>query len=281
MTLHNEVEVLKSRLKALENQLYNLTRNGILKSEQKDGITNTQQNPKSGVYNAQIASYGSVNDCQILYPLGYYAVAPKDAQCIVFNIAGQSEKKLAIPFDSFTRFTGLQSYDVKFGNQRIKNFISFESDGSVNIETPKGNLNIKVLEGNADITINGNLTSNISGNINTTATGNITTDTDSTYTVNAQSNVAINSDTQVQMTANGATLTLTNSSLVSSVPIQAPSIEILGTGNLTMNGGAITGNSDMTTSGGKSFNAHMHTPGTYQVNHDGVRPVTGESGTLV
>lgn len=243
----------------LINKLKNTIRYVVLKTDQQDKTTN-----KKVFYNAQVSSYGGVNEAHIMYPYGFYAVAPQNSQGVSFDLAGQPENKIVVPFDITTQFSGLKPTEVQIGNQKIKNYISFLADGSINIETPKGNFNVRVLEGDAAI--------NITGTSSTTVSGNISQTTQGIYNATSSGNATIDSGTQVQVIAGAATLTLTPSALVSSVPITAPS--------MTITGGTISGMSDMITSAGKSFNSHTHTPGSYQVNHGIVIPVTGASGTL-
>jgi phage gp45-like len=230
----------------LINKLRNLLRFSVSTTDQQDKSTNGK-----AFYNTQIKSYDGLNETQVYYPYGFYAVAPQGSQFITLNIAGQAENKVSLPFDFTTQFTGLKAGEALMGNQRLKSFVSFLNDGSVNIETPKGDLNVKIIQGDANVTVSGNTNIETSGTLDVKASGNAT----------------LESGAQVQIKVGGATLTLTAASLVSSVPITAPSISV--SGGLTVGTDA--------TIGGKSFNAHTHTPGSYQAGGDAV---TGDSGTM-
>lgn len=243
----------------------------------------------------QINAFNNIREAEAIYPYGYFGVAPKNCQGIVFNALGSEDNQCVIAYDAFTRITGLQVGEVATGNQIHQNFIKFTNDGTIHIYNTKyGDLNIQIPNGNQIVNIDknstiiiggnvtqditGNVTNTIGGNLNDTVTGTITfTATGSVAVQSSSGNVTIQGSTEVQLAVGGATLTLTAGTLVSSVPISAPGITMTGAGNAVMNGGSITGVGDMTTQAGKSFNNHVHASGSYEAGGDSV---TGTSGTL-
>lgn len=228
---------------------------------------------------AQILAFNNVREAEVVYPYGYFAVAPKDSQGVVFNALGSEDNQCVIAYDVRNRIAGLQVGETAAGNQIHQNFIKFTNDGTIHIYNTKyGDLNIKIPNGNQIININKNSTTTIGGNLADNVTGTIAFTANGNVTVQSSGgNVTIESASQIQLIVGGATLTLTAGALVSSVPISAPGIEMTDGGNATMNGGNVSGVGDMTTQAGKSFNSHTHSPGSYEAGGD---PVTGTSGTL-
>jgi hypothetical protein len=257
----------------LINKLFNLTKRAVQISEQQDSTTNGKK-----WYNTKIKAYGSIYETQVYYPYGYYANAPNGSQHYAISTAAQSENNMAFPYDNQTQFTGLKPGEVMMGHQRLKSFIKFLNDGSINLETPKGNLNIKVLQGNAEINISGDETTTISGNLTKNITGAVDIASQGNFEVKSSELLILDGATKVEIISGTGVLTLTSSGLVSNVPISAPEINVTGGGGIAMSGGTVSGAADYTTQAGKSFNNHTHSPGTFEAGGD---PVTGISGTLV
>lgn len=245
---------------------------GKLRNWARNSTLTTAQQDNKRFYTAQVTSNKMTMTTQIVYPYGYYAVAPQGAQGITFQIMGQPENLVTIPYDAFTRFSGLQTYEVGLGNQFHRNWITFLNDGSINLITPTGNVTVSAPQGKLEVTVKGDVDI-------TATTGNISVKSDAgTVTIDAQNAIMISSTSApVTLQSGAATLELSASGLVSSVPISAPGMTMTGGGNVTMAGGAITGASDVTTSGGVSLASHTHSAGGYDAPSGG-GPVTGDSG---
>jgi len=233
-------------------------------------LTSNQKDNKV-FYTSQIKSNDAISISQVIYPYGMYAVAPKGSQGVTFNLSGQSENQVTLPYDAFTRFSGLQPTEVMIGNQVQKSFIKFKDKGDISIANKSGDLTVDILKGSKTETLGEDCKISIGGKYSVVAK--------EALDIKSSSNtVSIEAAVSITLTVGSATLTLTPAGIVSSVPITAPGIAIAGAGGLSMGGGDISGNTNMTTAAGKSFNSHAHTSGSYAVSHDGVRPVTGDSG---
>lgn len=181
------------------------------------------------------------------YPYGFSANAPVDtSQVLTFNINDSNANVAGIPVNQKLRFKNLQSGEVKTGNFVTTSNTYYQSSGDITI-TSVGNLFENIAQ-DITITASGKMTSNITGNVE----------------VNSQGEVKITSPSKITLQVGGATVVLTSSLLMSSVPIQAPSYSGSGggvanmTSGINMSGQNITSVGSLTTTGGINLSTHRH-----------------------
>ncbi|MBK2125117.1 hypothetical protein [Fangia hongkongensis] len=226
-------------LSVLINKLRQIVKNSILIGDQKDNDV---------FYSASIQSFNNLTVSQIYYPYGYYAVAPKNSQGVTFSILSQEDNQVTFPYDAFTRFSGLQAGEIMLGHQIKRSYLKFTNDANIELKTPTGNMLLNVDSGTATINVN----------------SSISVTTQSTVNVNSTGKITIQSDGDIELNSNGATLILSSSSLVSSVPISAPSFTGSGGGAAVMTAGINMSSQNITnagdiTAGGVNLTTHKHT----------------------
>jgi len=127
----------------------------------------------------QIMTLGAASDAIVLQPYGLTS-RPPEAGCLglVFNIQGQQQNKIFIPFAPRLRKKGLKAGEVVFENMLAHSFFKLNAAGGLEINIPGDisetfkNITIKGL--NATTTLNAlnlNVTTvNLVGNLNITGT---------------------------------------------------------------------------------------------------------------
>lgn len=168
----------------------------------------------------QIQYMDKVADAMILLPYGFPArPIPDETLCLVFNIQGQEQNRIAVPLSSTNRLKGFKDGEVGMHNEALGTFIKMDEEGNLRIEVPN-----EILQNSQNVTITA-ADVNIEFN-DLTLTGN-----DSTLTVN---DVTITGN---EVTLNCDTFTINCDTLFKVV---APDIELIGdvatTGTLDNNG---------------------------------------------
>lgn len=105
---------------------------------------------------AQIKYFSKVAKCEMISPYGLFVNAPIDSHLIVWNFNGNEENKGGMAYLHADRYKNLKPGEVQVGNPFHGNYVKFDNDGNVLINTFS------------------NMTLNSSKNINATATQNIT-----------------------------------------------------------------------------------------------------------
>jgi phage gp45-like len=113
----------------------------------------------SGDYsNAQITYYGKTTYSQTLYPYGISANAPSNTLGLSFNLSGQEENLMVIPYAAKERFKNLKSGEVVFGSPAIGSYVKFLANGDIEISSK--NKVIITAASDINITTTGNLNIN-------------------------------------------------------------------------------------------------------------------------
>lgn len=76
-------------------------------------------------------------------PYGLTARPPNDTLCLVINIGGQEENRIAIPLGTTKRKRGLKPGETVLENQITESFLYLREDGTLEVEIPE-NLETRV-----------------------------------------------------------------------------------------------------------------------------------------
>lgn len=117
----------------------------------------------------QVVSMGAAFNVEVLSPYGISTNAPKDSLILLFNLNGQQDNIIGIPYHPKKRFNNLKQGEIAVGNYLTKAKIYFKENGDIEIES-KNDLNIKT-SGKTTIDSTGDITINSSGKIEMTSTG--------------------------------------------------------------------------------------------------------------
>tara|TARA_R110000772_G_scaffold251311_1_gene366279 strand:+ start:353 stop:796 length:444 start_codon:yes stop_codon:yes gene_type:complete len=104
----------------------------------------TTQTQSDSTFNptVKVSSFSNVTDSEVIYPYGYYAVAPVNSQAITLNILGQENNQSSFVYNNTTRFKGLSVGEVQVGSQQTGNSIKFFNNGNINIKNDKGSISL-------------------------------------------------------------------------------------------------------------------------------------------
>lgn len=101
-----------------------------------------KQDDSNTVPIANISALGNNTISEVVYPYGYYAVAPEKSQALTFNVLGQENNQASILYENLSRFSGLKVGEVQVGSQISKNSIKFSSNGDININNDNASISI-------------------------------------------------------------------------------------------------------------------------------------------
>lgn len=91
----------------------------------------------------QITYLEKVADAALLLPYGLTSrPIPGDTLCLVINIQGQEENRIAIPLGSTKRKKGLKDGETVLENQKAGSFLYMREDGTLEIQIPQDLLTI-------------------------------------------------------------------------------------------------------------------------------------------
>tara|TARA_R110002096_G_scaffold50015_1_gene131724 strand:- start:3900 stop:4445 length:546 start_codon:yes stop_codon:yes gene_type:complete len=104
----------------------------------KRSITTQTQSDNTFNPTVKVSSFSNVTDSEVIYPYGYYAVAPVNSQAITLNILGQENNQSSFVYNNTNRFKGLGVGEVQVGGQKTGNSIKFFNNGDINIKNDQG-----------------------------------------------------------------------------------------------------------------------------------------------
>lgn len=125
---------------------------------------------------AQCEYFGKTTFTETIYPYGLYANAPPGSLLLLFQVNGQEENLVGIPYNPLNRFDSLKPGEVVVGNPATGSYVKFDLEGNIEVISKK---DIKAnIEGKCDITCAQDATIkapniNLVGNVH--VTGTITT----------------------------------------------------------------------------------------------------------
>ena len=124
----------------------------------KRSITTQPQSDSTFNPTVKVSSFSNVTDSEVIYPYGYYAVAPVNSQAITLNILGQENNQASFLYNNTSRFKGLKAGEVQLGGQQTGNNIKFSINGDIIITNDNGSIsltssNIILKFGTAEFTI--------------------------------------------------------------------------------------------------------------------------------
>lgn len=90
---------------------------------------------------AQIQYFNKTANCEMITPYGLFTNAPIDSHMIVFNFNGLEENKGGIAYLHANRYKNLKPGEVQVGNPFHGNYVKFDNDGNVLINSNK-NVNV-------------------------------------------------------------------------------------------------------------------------------------------
>jgi len=85
----------------------------------------------------QLTYLGKVANAALLLPYGLTARPPNDTLCLVINIGGQEENRIAIPLGTAKRKKGLKDGETVIENQITGSFLYMREDGTLEINIPE------------------------------------------------------------------------------------------------------------------------------------------------
>lgn len=111
----------------------------------------TSRQEEKNFLTCQIQFMGMIAQTQVFYPYGFKAFAPIGEPAITFNVLGQEDNKITMPysFSGVSKLPAIESSEVMIGNPTTGNYIKIDKQGKI------------IIFGNVEIA--GNLT--ISGNV--------------------------------------------------------------------------------------------------------------------
>lgn len=114
----------------------------------------------------QLTYLGKVANAALLLPYGVTSRPPKDTLCLVINIGGQEENRIAIPLGTAKRKKGLKDGETVLENQVTGSFLYMREDGTLEVNIPE----------NLQTTVKA-IAINAAGAVSVVATGNATIET--------------------------------------------------------------------------------------------------------
>lgn len=136
-----------------------------------------------------------------IYTYGYSCVPPVgQTQAVIAQIASSDSNTVSFASSPQIRFKNLQSGEVKVGNYLTNSFVFFRQDKTIEI--------------------------NASQSVIIQAAESVTVNASQSVTVTSSGAVTINGADSIILNVGAATLTLTETTLTSSVPIEAPGFTI-------------------------------------------------------
>ncbi len=109
----------------------------------KLGKTTLNTSDSESIPGIQITYLGKVANAALLLPYGLTARPPNDTLCLVINIGGQEENRIAIPLGTTKRKRGLKPGETVLENQITESFLYLREDGTLEVEIPE-NLETRV-----------------------------------------------------------------------------------------------------------------------------------------
>jgi len=103
----------------------------------KLGKTTLNTADSESIPGIQITYLGKVANAVLLLPYGLTARPPNDTLCLVLNIGGQEENRIAIPLGTTKRKKKLKAGETVVENQITGSFLYLREDGTLEIEIPK------------------------------------------------------------------------------------------------------------------------------------------------
>ncbi len=116
----------------MKNKIFNMIKRALITLAGKD---------EGDFLTAQVSYFGKTKQVEIMLPYGLYANPGADSIAVVFNVNGQEENQVAIPYDPYGRFKDLEPGEVAVGNIVKGSKITFKANGDIDIESA-GNINI-------------------------------------------------------------------------------------------------------------------------------------------
>lgn len=103
----------------------------------KLGKVTLNTNDEESIPSLQLTYLGKVANAALLLPYGLTARPPKDTLCLVINIGGQEENRIAIPLGTAKRKKGLKDGEVVIENQVTGGFSYLRKDGTLEVKIPE------------------------------------------------------------------------------------------------------------------------------------------------
>lgn len=103
----------------------------------KLGKVTLNTSDEESIPSLQLTYLGKVANAALLLPYGLTARPPKDTLCLVINIGGQEENRIAIPLGTAKRKKGLKDGETVIENQITGSFLYMREDGTLEINIPK------------------------------------------------------------------------------------------------------------------------------------------------
>lgn len=103
----------------------------------KLGKVTLNTNDEESIPSLQLTYLGKVANAALLLPYGLTARPPKDTLCLVINIGGQEENRIAIPLGTAKRKKGLKDGEVVIENQVTGGFSYLREDGTLEVNIPE------------------------------------------------------------------------------------------------------------------------------------------------
>lgn len=148
-----------------------------------------------------------------IYTYGYSCVPPVgQTQAVITQVAASDSNTISFASSPQIRFKNLQEGEVKVGNYLTNSFVFFRRDSTIEINSTES----VIIQAAESVTVNAS----------------------DAVTVTASGAVTINGADSITLNVGAATVTLTDTKLTSTVPIESPEFT--------------------TQPGGLSFSAHVH-----------------------
>lgn len=106
-------------------------------SQIKLGKVTLNTSDEESIPSLQLTYLGKVANAALLLPYGLTARPPKDTLCLVINIGGQEENRIAIPLGTAKRKKGLKDGETVIENQITESFLYMREDGTLEVNIPE------------------------------------------------------------------------------------------------------------------------------------------------
>lgn len=120
----------------------------------KLGLVSLNDGDSGSMPTMQVQYLGNVADAAVMLPYGLTSRAiPDDTLCLILNILGEEENRIAIPLSTTNRKKGLKDGEVVLENQKTGSFVYLKDSGGLDISSEGVSLDSDIdIEGDLETT---------------------------------------------------------------------------------------------------------------------------------